>query len=174
MNSDNGSWIHLGPWMYCHLSSTFQSSRCKGGIYISSLEDMMNKHLHNIHFILSILGSLKHMELCLLHTPTHLHDIPWTLRGVSTVARWDNSLFPIVSGNFISIFPFGYQKRGSDVFRPASFESISHSNPILPSSIFPCSLPYLVKLSYDVSFLSRDLHVVLKTDMFVSPRSVDF
>ena len=33
-------------------------------IYISSLEDMMNKHLHNIHFILSILVSLKHMELC--------------------------------------------------------------------------------------------------------------
>ena len=96
------------------------------------------------------------------------------LRGVSAATWWDNSLSPIVSENFISIFPFSYQKRGSDVFRPASFESISHSNPILPSSIQPCSLPYLVKLSYDVSFLSRDLHVVLKTDMFVSPRSVDF
>ena len=109
-----------------------------------------------------------------LHSPSHLHDIPWMLRGVSAVAWWDNSLSPIVSGNFISIFPFGYQKRGSNLFRPANLESISHLNPILPSSIQPYSLPYLVKLSYDVSFLSRDLHVVLKPDMFVSPRSVDF
>ena len=70
-----------------------------------------------------------------LHTPTHLHDIPWMLQGVYVATRWDNSLSPIVSENFISIFPFSYQKRGSNVFRPASLESIFHSNPILPSSI---------------------------------------
>jgi hypothetical protein len=128
------SLFHLGPWIYCRLSSTFQSSRCKGGIYISSLEDMKNKNLHNIHFILSILGSLKHMEHCNEYS-THIERMKRKIHTVTRytpqliymtfherfgefllVARWDNSLSPIVLGNFISIFHSAIRNEGPMYF----------------------------------------------------------
>jgi len=142
------SLFHLGPWIYCRLSSTFQSSRCKGGIYISSLEDMMNKHLHNIHFILSILGSLKHMELCNKFS-TH---VEWMTRKIHAVTSYTPQLIYTTShecfGEFlrlhggIILYPLLFQKISSPFFHSA----IRNEGPMYFD--LQASNPYLIRIPF--------------------------
>ena len=61
---------------------------------------MMNKHLHNIHFILSILGSLKHMEHCNEYS-THIERMK---RKIHTVTRYTPQLIYTMSHELFGEF----------------------------------------------------------------------
>jgi hypothetical protein len=86
----------------------------------------MNKHLHNIHFILSILGSLKNMELC-NEFSTHIERMR---RKIHAVTRYTPQLIYTTSHERFGEF---LQLHGGIILYPLLFQEIS--SPFFHSAI---------------------------------------
>ena len=120
----------------------------------------MNKHLHNIHFILSILGSLRHMELCNKFS-TH---VKWMTRKIHAVTSYTPQLMYTTShecfGEFlrlhggIILYLLFFQKISSPFFHSA----IRNEGPMYFD--LQAQNPYLIRIPFYLPQFSPALFLI--------------